>query len=313
MRLITASQLERVEKCPVSQSLPAAWSPSSDASERGTAIHGFIENLHLGHEQSLAAVPEKYREECAAIDVRQIPRAAMSSEEVFAFHIFPEAKRRVQRLKKATGREERYAGATDLNDVITGTADLIGLGENNVTVLDIKTGHGYLPNPSQSLQLLFFAVAGARYYKRSQAVAGWIILRDSTPVIVTEELDALALAEAEDRLALILAKAVDASTKPEKQSVTMGEHCKYCPALRRCPAYQRRIDVDAALNTERGLLAVEALERQSDLMRESLKMIASQEPIKCADGRVYGPRQMSRVNRETGEVTTFERFERYRP
>lgn len=311
MRLITASQLERVRACPASASLPAAFEPESKHAVRGTAIHAYFENYKHGKEVALSKVAPEFREECAAIDMRGLDLASYSAEQGFALLLTMGATPR--QLPSTHDRAVRYAECRSEDD-IAGCADLLGLTDDSVVALDIKTGWGWLPDPSKSLQLGFFAVAAARFYDKRKARVGWIIARDDKPYVVTEELDALALSEIEDELRDIHRRALEAS-KQTNPDVTIGAHCKYCPALRRCPAHTGVMPVEQQLITPDAatLDYIEALERRAKMARDSIKMLASQEPIKLSNDLVYGPRVMTRTNKATGEVTEFEKFEAYKP
>lgn len=71
--MTTASQLERVMACPASAALPKARSTDS-YSERGTAIHDYLENVfYIGADAALAKVPSAYAEDCAMIPLEKFP------------------------------------------------------------------------------------------------------------------------------------------------------------------------------------------------------------------------------------------------
>jgi hypothetical protein len=120
---------------------------------------------------------------------------------------------------------------------------------------------------------------------------GFVRLRGTAPVIVTETLDAVALAEAADEVRAMhgrVAKMQWASKKPDvRLDVATGGHCRYCPALRGCWAHTSITD---ATTPEE----VDAFERKAALARAQLNARAAQTPVPLPDGRVYGPRVKER-------------------
>ena len=317
MRLITSSALARVMACPASASLPAAFEPETKPAALGNAVHAWFEHFNEGKDSALKHVDAKFHEAVLAIDMRGLDLANYSAEEAFAV-TFGSGEPIFVRLKKTKDRTERYAGLFP-ETTIAGTADLVGISGDTVVVLDIKTGWGWLPDPSKSAQLRSLAFMAARIHGLSRAKVGFIIARDEHPYPVTEELGPLDLEEIEEELIDVLEEAHRVARDDEEaKDVTIGPHCKYCPSLRRCPAYTSiKVEKDGILRPiapdSASLDFVTVLEAKARLARESLKALSAQEPIPLANGLVYGPRMMTRTSKETGEVIEYERYEAYKP
>lgn len=290
MRLITASSFARAQACTASQVLPRVYEPPSDAAERGTVVHRYLQDVATeGRDAALAAAPEDWRAELARLDVSALPHSQGYAVEVaLAWEVATGVGREIGRNVEGRGVYTGIDGATH----VAGTADLVGLTPEAVVVLDVKTGWAWLPAPSVSAQLRGLAVMAAAAYGRSQAVVGFVRIRGTTPVIVTETADAVALADAADELRVMHGRAAKmqwAARKPEvRLDVAIGEHCRYCPALRACPAHTSLM---AVAETP---AQVDALERQAKLARAQLDARAAQTLVPLPDGRVYGPRVKER-------------------
>lgn len=299
---MSASALARIEACPPSHSLPHVYEPPSEAAEGGTVKHLFcVEAATLGREAALANVPPEWRAECAAIDVTTLPHATGGYlfEVAYAYEVANDAAVELGRGVKGRGIYKGVDGATQL----VGTADLVGLTDDAVVVLDLKTGRKWLPMPSESLQLLFLALAASRTYRKWRAHIGWIRLIDTTPRLVVETLDPFALEMARERVLAVRARAEKmgwvARTKGAQPDVTVGEHCRYCPALRGCWAHTSML---GGVPEAKTLDAVESLERSAKLARQQLNAQAQQMPVQLGDGRVYGPRLEVRRSIDAGKA-----------
>lgn len=299
-RLLTASALHRVEACPPSHSLPWARE-TTPAGKRGTALHVFlVECTVFGREKALANVPPEWRADAAAIDVETVPHASGGYilEVGFAYERETDTARELGR-----GVDRTVYEGLDGSKYLAGTADLVGLTDDAVVVLDLKTGRKWLPLPSQSLQLGFLAMAASRVYRRWRAHVGWIRLVDTAPRLVVETLDSLALEEMRERVLAVYARAEKmgwvARTKGAQPDVTVGEHCRYCPALRGCWAHTSML---GGVPEAKTLESVESLERAAELARKQLNAHALQTPIELGDGRVYGPRLELRRSIDAGRA-----------
>ena len=234
--MLTISGLARAEACPSSEALPQFDEGDSAASAHGRAVHEFLRRVADGLtvQQALEHVDEKHHEACLAIDLSLVPHSqvgAWSAEVAYALHTETLTARALQ-------VEDRQYPALDPGEV-AGTADLVGLDADGetVTVLDVKTGRRWLGRPEQHLQLVAYAVAAALAHGRSRARVGWLFVREDeeTPRLVMGELDEFALADGAWRVRDVVQSAQwvkdTAAVEPH-----LGEHCRYCPAYRSCPA-----------------------------------------------------------------------------
>lgn len=295
MRLITASSFARAQACAASQVLPRVYEPPSTAADVGTAVHRYVQRLaEVGREAALAEVPDEWRARCARIDTTALPHASGGYAVEVALAWAPDTGEGRELARNVEGRGV-YQGL-DGGAYVAGTADLVGVTADAVVVLDVKTGHGYLPEPSRSAQLRGLAVMAAAAYGRTSAVVGYVLLRDDTPRVWTEALDGLELAseretlrEMRHRVARLWGRwARPSVANPLVPDVAIGDHCRYCPALRACPAYTSLM---AVAETP---AQVDALERQAKLARAQLDARAAQTPVPLPDGRVYGARLRQR-------------------
>ncbi len=230
--LLTASGLERAAVCPPSCALPAVRGETSEAAERGTALHQFLANVGaMGRDEALRQVPDEWRESAAVIPVDALPLGQGLAEVPFAFDTLTKE----ARLLKATGRDYRDLGPFE----IAGTADWVGLTPDRVVVLDYKSGRNVTPariNP----QLRFYALCAARVYNRDAATVGAVYLREGDPPwFDLAELDAFDLDAVAAEVADIHGRVVHAQELLNQgitPDVTVSEHCRYCNAYNSCPA-----------------------------------------------------------------------------
>src|SRR5690348_7751770 len=137
----TASSLERAAACPASCAIPVRVRSSSDAAERGSAIHGFIEDViskHETREAALAKVPVEWRGTCAALDwdaiTGDLEPATTFAESAYALDYVTG---RARFLGRSLNR--KYPPTSD--EEITGTSDVDGDHFDGVPVVaDVKTG-----------------------------------------------------------------------------------------------------------------------------------------------------------------------------
>lgn len=233
------SRMGLAEACAPSVVIPSSRDVTpAPYRDRGTALHKYLADVDaLGPAKALELVPEAYLEDAKAIDLDALPHTeagAWGVEVAFAFDI-----------ERSVARELHRGGSRDysmvLDGELPGTADLVGLTPDEVVVLDVKTGHGDLGRPEESMQLLSLAVAAASAYGRKQARVGWIRLVDGLPRFSVSTLDAAALRAASVRVARVWDAAMIAEIQHQAGGAQVlefvsGPHCKHCPALSRCPA-----------------------------------------------------------------------------
>jgi len=232
LRLPSASSLSRAIRCQASTIIHGVREPSTYAQERGTMIHSFCEvGLTKGREAALAwlesqpTATEDQKELCGKIDLASLPEGV----EVEAAFSYDERRHNATRLVMSSHRDypddKLYHGTTDLCGMVD---------DETVYVGDIKSGDH---EPAKdSWQLRFAALAAAAWTGAKKARVEMLRLwpsgkwgRDA------HDLTAEDLRDARNAL-LALSEHMRTATPLTPGSYEIGPHCKYCPALRVCPA-----------------------------------------------------------------------------
>lgn len=313
---LTISGLARAEKCPVSAVLPSVVEPASIYADRGRAVHQFLQRVGEGKEQALAQVPEQYREFCESIELTGLPHV---ESQKWSFEVPMAWNWETGDGRVLPGAGERNYGEATSSE-LPGTADILGLTEESVVVLDLKTGFGWLGDPSINAQLLGYAVLAAATWKKKSAVVGFIFVDgDGATRTVTRFVDEPELREAESRVR----KIIDASLAEEMLATinqssqpTVGEHCKYCPAFLRCPAQvsllKGVVDVEVIREEDMpvALLRIEAIEAALKKAQAIIDTWAKSHPIRLPDGQIYGQRErhVEQLNAEIGHAVLAEKY-----
>jgi hypothetical protein len=228
--------MDRITRCPASAALPQIHdaNPQPDR-DKGKSMHGFLEAvIKHGREQALVQVDETHRAFCESIELAKMAdRLTLSSEVALAYNWVDDTARRLFPL-------EHRAYEVDPACEIPLTVDLAGVGDSEVFVGDFKSGHGWLPEPHQSMQLGLGALALARLHEAHRAHVEYIRVRDDGSVRkFGAVLDVFALEGAADRVrgamedVAQLRVSVSAGATP---NVTEGPWCRHCPAAQHCPA-----------------------------------------------------------------------------
>lgn len=240
MRL-TASGLDRTEKCVGSAVLPA-FAESSEWSGIGNAADAFVQTEKKeGREKALAEAPAEHRDFLAALDLAAIPDGA-EFQVAFAYNALTGDVSRIP---------SRAEGYPDLGDEwILGTSDIIGVRDGRVLVWDLKVGiYSDGRDPATDLQLGLYSVSACAIAGVDEAEvcflrAGW----DGVMRPESATLDAMDLAAMRDRIGAIWRRARAASyalaggaaaegdRAPQPVPLHVGEWCGYCPARLGCDA-----------------------------------------------------------------------------
>ena len=278
-------------------------------------MHKYLQHVGAGKEAALAMVPEEHREFCGWIELLGLPHV---EPEKWAFEVALAWNWQTDSARVLPGEDRDYSTATESE--LCGTADIIGVTEDSVVILDVKTGFAYLGDPASHLQLLGYAVAAARAFGRKQAVVGFIFVdADGSTHGRARLLDETELAEAVARTRSVIdatqAEAMLASVGSPSAPV-VGEHCKYCPAFLRCPAQvsllKGVVDVDEIREEDMpvALLRIEAIEAALKKAQGIIDTWASARPILLPDGQVYGKKERSveLLNPEIGLQVLGDRY-----
>lgn len=221
----SSSILDRAEKCPASLVLPQVREPAGANAEFGTVVHKYLEDcLNEGQEKALAAVPDEHQQFCRGIPVEELPLGEGARAEVsFCYDPSKDEAREIVSYNR-----DEYSDT----ECIYGTADLIRVSGRKGLVADYKTGKG------NKLQLRFLALCLARTYDLESVTASTIYVKADGVFIDSEELDADDLHSTVKRLKAMQAAVSHAAGEAVagNVSVNAGEHCRFCPAFRACPA-----------------------------------------------------------------------------
>lgn len=232
--MTTMSGLNRLDKCSASELLKAFDEESGIDASHGVAVHAYLEDIAngLSPREAFARVPLAHQEACATIDLSMVPHSQVGAwrpEMAFALDWAGGTARWID----TKNREYGELGETE----IAGTADLVGLDGDTVWVLDVKTGYRWLGEPRDSLQLLGYAVAAAKVLGKTKVKVGFIFVRkDEDPRLVVDELTEMDLDLALVRIRTIMERSVFMKSLDLVKPVA-GDHCRYCPAYRGCPAH----------------------------------------------------------------------------
>lgn len=275
----TGSSIERLIRCASSIGLSHIHFATA-FSERGTVIHSYLEGCADGdRELALAAVPEEWRDACAAIDLSGLDiHLSLTAEVAIAYDVETDTARE---LGRGAGRV--YETVTDSE--IPCCLDVVGVREEEVQVspgvylqrkrriglvVDWKTG--WLTRKKRvenDWQLKFGALAVARLYDLDVVEVQLINLSEGKPYVQRRVYTIVDLAQIAVEVGEFYDRAVEvrslhaAGKLPAKYE--LGEWCEQCPARDLCPA--RLSLVRAALDRKPADIARLSDEEVADLYR----------------------------------------------
>lgn len=235
---LSGSGLGRAKACPVAYALPQVRRDSEDAA-RGRVVHQFLAEVVSGRLSSSVAlelVPQEHKKLCAAIPMDGLPRGRC--EVALAYDV-------------RTGRV-RELGVIDRSyrvheHEVPGTVDLVvdrdGLPP---LVIDWKTGHSVDPEEHRA-QLEFYGLCVARLHGEDEVDVHLGAVGDDGAIAWTRwhlDLDTLVriasdVRETWQKVQLARMDRSDHEAQnaaPWMPDVTVGPHCRWCPAWEACPA-----------------------------------------------------------------------------
>lgn len=306
MSLPSMSKIGRAIECPASEALPHAKDPVTPAATRGSAIHAYLAAVNPEDPASaLAAVPEEFREDCASIELDRLPVG--DSEWLREWAIACDVETGATReIGCDIGRDYGELAPTE----IAGTIDVARVEDDRpgapLTILDYKTGRTPVPTPSWQLRV--FAAAAA---VDAATVAHAFIREDGSVWIERAELDVFDLEDIRATLQALPARIAEAralvaaGTPPP---VAEGDHCRYCPARRSCPAKVGLLvkvvrepldlrDQITVLTDENAAEAVRVWDRARKTVADFgalVHAVARERPIDMGDGTWFGTVEKSR-------------------
>ncbi len=290
MRPITASQIKRVRECPGSLHLPNCDDPSA-ASDRGTAIHKYLENVaRYSKPEALEKVPQEYRQECDAINLDGLPLDWNLCEYEYAL-AYDTVAGTAYELPRFVGRGPRYE-RLDATREIGITMDVCSWKDDLVQVADYKTGWD-VGDPASNDQLLAGAVAINALHGpfESFRVGIFYIEKDGE---TRHEFADLALEDIRAYEQLLRGLVAGAAALKPGEGLNVGDHCRFCPSKRSCPKYNSALvslGQGAGLEPEGGSMLA-----PSQVGALYLKLATYQELMKEAERRIV------EYVRQAGEV-----------
>jgi hypothetical protein len=317
---ITASAIDRSIACSGWTAFPRVYR-SSDHSDRGNAIHGYVRAVLSGtpQEAAILAVPEEHREICRQIDWGRLcgDLDQVQTEAAYALNVVT---RTARFLGLNIGRHYASAAARTgepltENDVC-GSLDVKGFRKTDgrPTIRDLKSGFVDVTTASKNGQVMFFAaverlMTGAPEVDSEIAKLKpngdiWFDRATFTPWEVDDYLDELEDTVEQHKMAkrVYLAGGVP--------DVTPNDGCHFCPAFEFCPAQTSlaramlsevdamdRVGVDALTVEEAGEVMDRAYLRIRPVLNRILdagKERAKREAIPLSGGKEYRPIEYQR-------------------
>lgn len=302
---LSASRLYLAEACAASCALPTDDEGSGPWAEAGTGRHAFLSALATTRDRAaaLATVPEgaPWRSTCEAIDCDALLEGVVEIEADLSHTYDPEMD-----CAEAIVVDGHRAYAADPR-VIPGTLDwLVTRADGRLEVVDFK-GVSQVAPATHNLQLALYALQVARARDLDEiGVAIAYIRPDGDVAWDRDVLDVFDLAEAATRIREVWRRVEEARAEVAAgrlPSTRMGDHCTWCPALRRCPGHitlarelaadTRTVDEVVAelvrLDDEAAGVAwvrMERVEAVLEAIRKSLRARVMHRPVPLPDGQV---------------------------
>lgn len=230
MRLPTASSLERALACPISETLPRV-AFSTPVMSRGTALHAHMRRIGGGVplDDSLAQVPQEWREDAGEIDLEAYPISPDATYEVTVAWDYVSGEARI--LGVDLDRDYSSAKPTEY----VGTADLVIVTGGHPLVADYKSARQGKTHPSKNAQLAMLALA-VRSITQEEAVDVALYYLDGTRADEAT-LDALDL----DVFEASLRELAERYRSGDVGEARPGPWCHYCPSKGACPAQRQAL------------------------------------------------------------------------
>jgi hypothetical protein len=288
--VLTISGLERAMACQSSVLLPQTKSAMTTHAHYGTVVHAFLKDCNLrGRDEALADAPAEHREALAQIDTTRLPLDPKRWTPEISYAYGPESDT-ARELARGDGSRNYPT-----EPLLFGTADLVGLTDEAVIIIDWKGPHATLTPAKDNWQLKGYGLAAARAYGRQKAIGILArILDNGLPFFDAAEYGMFELDSAAEAIRALWVK-LKAGIAGEPHE---GEWCKWCPAFAACPA---KVSLAVALgagapgfahldqNTAKAVYERSKSARAVlDRVDAALEDFARQHPIDLGNGFIYG-------------------------
>lgn len=302
---------DRIALCPASAVLDPVHE-ITERSSRGATLAAYRVACAQGSpEEALALMPEADREWLAQIDFGALGQLPGTYAPEVAF-CYDTATGEAHELGRQIFRQYESAALMRLGRAlrateVVGAADAVLLPEDRAVVVDDKLGWAaHVPPALHSRQLRGLALCASIVYQREHVTVAVIrSFEDGRAWVDVAELDSMELFLIRDELAEMVA-----SVRAERAHlasggtprVTLGSHCRYCPARRLCPgqhAWVRAVSsgqVGAALDLDDDDLLAEIWDKLPSYRRflseveSAIELRAKQRPFALKSGKWLGER-----------------------
>lgn len=324
---VTGSKMPIVLRCAAAAALPIVTEDDPPQARRGTTIHRFIELCaKRGRDAAIQVMRSEVDAETLAlllvVDTARLP-LHLASEAAFAYNW----RKRSARPLDVQGRA--YVGI-DLDEIPL-TIDVVGveLATRRAYIGDFKSGRTWQPAPSAHGQVMLGALAATAVNDCDLATVSVVrIDEDGEAMHLVDDVDRWALDEYADQVeqAMIrVDKARGEVVAGKAPDTVTGEHCRYCPAFKACPAQTALVRVWADEVEPQDLAAPitpEVVARVYAQVMQGLSILerakgeiyayAARTPIELPDGKVLGPIEVKR-GRVDGPIVHRVVTERFGP
>jgi hypothetical protein len=242
---------------------------------------------------ALAAIPDEFRAEAARIDVGNFAfPAEVATEVAVGLDLL---RQEARTLDVAYRAYPEPASPWETH----GTLDLIGRDSNygdkdGVLVLDYKFGFAETESINGMQLALGAAAALALEPSAERAWAGIVRLVDGVMLKSHWRPEPYTRETLRPVFERALSWAARFRAGELSRAYEMGDHCRYCPAFRVCPAQVHLLrgafaeDNENITDLPAAYERVTRLDRALKVAKDQLREHALREPIPLADGRVYG-------------------------
>lgn len=239
-RLVTSgSGFERLALCPTSAALPHAHH-ESEWTQRGTAIHEFLENVSkVGRDAALELVDEEFRETCEQLNLDGLQDLfGLAAEVAFAYDVTTDTARELGR-----GEGRKYDDVKE--NELPATLDVVGMRKVSAgirgLVVDWKSGFTTKRRIADVAQLDVGALCVSRAYGADIVEVQLVhVAEDLEPYVQRRVLEGWEI----DAFAFTVSQVFDEALRLRAQvkagiqlrDFNTGPWCVQCPAREFCPA-----------------------------------------------------------------------------
>ena len=230
-KIVGGSTAKRVIACPGSVALVAQMPPQVENKymTEGTALHSAIDYLVNDGDASPYSLLDK-----------NFNGVALSEDHCEKLKVALALLNEVDPAEEMNFATETRVGFGDLLPGVFGSTDLIGRIGNRAVVLDWKFGDGVIVDAEENAQLMFYAAAAMRTQESAWAFDG----ATEVECVIIQPPMVRRWVTTPERIRQFereLVQAVKQSALPDAQ-LTVGDHCRFCPAKPICPNMTGAVD-----------------------------------------------------------------------